>query len=332
MTPGQKPAINNWQSTIQLCDLGVRSTRKDQQPIANCHLLIAHMGVIQGEIDIYGVLERLEKMPQQRQFISAAQPNAAYVGGQGSGKSIALCATAILNAIDDPNGYSLIGRLNMPALETTTMKTFLELVPEGVGDWLVSKKMFRFSNGHEMIFRHLDITEPKIEGHIKSLNLSAAYVDEATEISQDVYNLLIGRIRRKTAKRRIMRLASNPAGHDWVWRHFFDPKRKPELVSSNLGITASTMEFSARVDISSAIIRLSFGDIRFYFACSVGSGKAAVKTQNIGSHSLCWERPTLQGGLRGVNKFAPVSWQQLRKMLTQAARSVRFVNASLANE
>src|SRR5215472_10521618 len=190
------------------------------------------MGVIQGEIDIYGVLESLDKTPQ---------PNAAYVGGQGSGKSIALCATAILNAIDDPNGYSLIGRLNMPALETTTMKTFLELVPEGMGDWLASKKMFRFSNGHEVIFRHLDITEPKIEGHIKSLNLSAAYVDEATEISQEVYNLLIGRVRRKTAKRRIMRLASNPAGHDWVWKHFFDPKRKPELLRSNLGITASTM-------------------------------------------------------------------------------------------
>src|SRR5215472_11814905 len=191
------------------------------------------MGVIQGEIDIYGVLESLDKTPQ---------PNAAYVGGQGSGKSIALCATAILNAIDDPNGYSLIGRLNMPALETTTMKTFLELVPETWGKWFNSKKVFKFSNGHEVIFKHLDITDPKIEGHIKSLNLSAAYVDEATEISRDVYYLLVGRVRRKTAKRRIVRLASNPAGHDWVWKNFFDPKRSRELLASNLGITASTLD------------------------------------------------------------------------------------------
>src|SRR5215467_13240523 len=168
------------------------------------------MGIVQGEIDIYGVLSSLDKMPQQRQFIAASQQNAAYLGGQGSGKSIALCATAILNAIDDPNGYSLIGRLNMPALETTTLKTFLELAPEGCGEWLVSKKMFRFTNGHEVIFRHLDVTDPKIEGHIRSLNLSAAYVDEATEISRDVYYLLVGRVRRKTAKRRIVRLASNP--------------------------------------------------------------------------------------------------------------------------
>lgn len=199
------------------------------------------MGIIQGEIDIHGVLESLDRMPQQRQFISAPQQNAAYVGGQGSGKSVALCTTAILNAIDDPNGYSLIGRLHMPALESTTMKTFLELVPDGWGEWLGSKKLFRFNNGHEVIFKHLDITDPKIVGHIKSLNLSAAYADEATEISLEVYYLLVGRVRRKTAKRRVVRLASNPAGHDWVWKNFFDPKRKPELLVTNLGITASTI-------------------------------------------------------------------------------------------
>src|SRR5215472_4985390 len=115
------------------------------------------MSIIQGEIDIYGVLESLDKMPHQRQFISAPQQNAAYVGGQGSGKSIALCATAILNAMDDPHGYSLIGRLNMTALESSTMKTFFELVPETWGKWFNSKKVFKFSNGHEVVFRHLDI-------------------------------------------------------------------------------------------------------------------------------------------------------------------------------
>jgi phage terminase large subunit len=221
------------------------------------------MGIVQGEIDIYGVLKSLDKMPQQRQFISAAQQNAAYLGGQGSGKSIALCGTAILNAKDDPNGYSLIGRLNMPALESTTMKTFLELVPETWGKWFNSKKVFRFSNGHEVIFKHLDITDPKIEGHIKSLNLSAAYVDEATEISRDVYYLLVGRVRRKTAKRRIVRLAPNPAGHDWVWRLFFDPKRSRELLASNLGITASTLEFIVSANMVRAIIRFNLAIFAF---------------------------------------------------------------------
>src|SRR5262249_1820305 len=89
--------------------------------------------------------------------------------------------------------------------------------------------------------KHLDITDPKIVGHIKSLNLSGAYVDEATEMSEEVYFLLLGRLRRKGG-RHVMRLASNPAGHDWVWRHFFHPNRKVEWRQLNSGITASTMD------------------------------------------------------------------------------------------
>lgn len=200
------------------------------------------MGILSGEIDIYGAIESLDKMPQQKQFIAAQEPNAAYVGGQGSGKSVALCTAAILNSYAEPNGFSLMGRLNMPALETTTMKTFLEMVPGEYGEWAEAKKQFTFHNGHQVIFKHLDITDPKIVGHIRSLNLSAAYVDEATEISEEVYFLLLGRLRRKTAIRHRIRLASNPAGHDWIWRHFFDPNRRPEWRVSNLGITASTMD------------------------------------------------------------------------------------------
>lgn len=204
------------------------------------------MGILSGEIDIYGALNSLEKMPHQKRFVAAKEPNAAYVGGQGSGKSVALCTAAILNGYAEPGGFSLVGRLNMPALETTTMKTFLEMVPEGYGEWAEAKKTFTFANRHQVIFKHLDVSDPKVVGHIKSLNLSAAYVDEATEIKEEVYFLLLGRLRRKTTvdanMRHKIRLASNPAGHDWIWRHFFDPNRKPEWLVSNLGITASTMD------------------------------------------------------------------------------------------
>lgn len=181
-------------------------------------------------------------MPKQRQFVSSSNFATAYVGGQGSGKSVALCTSLILNAANDANGFSLVGRLNMPALETSTMKTFLEMVPREWGEWAEAKKVWVFDNGHQVVFKHLDITDPKVVGHIKSMNLSAAYVDEASEITEEIYFLLIGRLRRKTAPRRILRITSNPAGHDWMWRNFFDATRKPKLKESNLGITASTME------------------------------------------------------------------------------------------
>lgn len=200
------------------------------------------MGVLTGELDFFAAIESLPKMPKQKEFISCTEPNAAYVGGVGSGKSVALVTSLILNAAADANGFSLVGRLNMPALESSTMKTFLEMVPEEYGEWADTKKTFTFSNGHVVIFKHLDITDPKIAGHIKSMNLSAAYVDEATEVSEEIYFLLLSRLRRKTAPRHIIRLASNPAGHDWIWRHFFDPERKASWQENNLGVTASSFE------------------------------------------------------------------------------------------
>src|SRR5262245_25286840 len=105
-------------------------------------------------------------MPKQREFIGTPAMNAAYVGGVGSGKTVALCTSIILNAGSDPNGFSLCGRLNMPALESSTLKTFLELVPETYGKWEPTAKRFRFANGHELIFKHLDMADPKISGHI----------------------------------------------------------------------------------------------------------------------------------------------------------------------
>jgi hypothetical protein len=200
------------------------------------------MGFYQGELDLAEAITGLERMPKQKAFVTSQHFATAYVGGEGAGKSVALCVTCILNSLADAHGLSLVGRLNMPALETTTMRTFLELVPAGEGEWAEAKKTWTFHNGHEVIFRHLDISDPKVTGHIRSLNLSAAYVDEASEIPEEVFFMLIGRLRRKTAFRRIYRSSSNPAGHDYQWRHFFDPERDPKIKSTNLGIGASSMD------------------------------------------------------------------------------------------
>jgi len=200
------------------------------------------MGYWQGELELADAIAGLERMPKQKEFVTSTHFAAAYVGGEGAGKSVALCTSCICNAIIEPNGFSLLGRLNMPALESTTMKTFLELVPASMGEWAEAKKTWTFNSGHQVIFRHLDISEPKVMGHIRSLNLSFAGVDEASEVSEEVFLMLTGRLRRKGVNRRFYRSSSNPAGHDYQWRYFFDHKRSPEMKGLNLGIGASSMD------------------------------------------------------------------------------------------
>src|ERR1700675_306009 len=180
------------------------------------------MGFYQGELELKDAIENLSQMPKQKQFVLSNNFAASYVGGEGSGKSVALCMSCIFHAETEPRGFSLLGRLNMPALESTTMKTFLELVPADRGEWAEAKKTWNYYNGHQVIFRHLDISDPKVTGHIRSLNLSFAGVDEQSEIPEEVFLMLTGRLRRKNVSRRIYRGSSNPAGHDWQWRYFFD--------------------------------------------------------------------------------------------------------------
>jgi phage terminase large subunit len=200
------------------------------------------MGFYQGELELKDAIAGLERLPKAKEFVTSNYFAVAFVGGEGASKSVSLCTSCICNAVIEPNGFSLLGRLNMPALESTTMKTFLELVPADMGDWAEAKKTWTFSNGHQVIFRHLDISDPKVTGHIRSLNLSFAGVDEASEIPEEVFLMLTGRLRRKNVSRRLYRSASNPAGHDYQWRYFFDPDRSAEMKGMNLGIGATSME------------------------------------------------------------------------------------------
>lgn len=200
------------------------------------------MGFYQGELELKDAIAGLEELPKAKQFVTSPEFAVAYIGGEGASKTVSLCLSCICNAIIEPNGKSLLGRLNMPALESTTMQTFLELVPADMGEWADTKKTWTFSNGHKVIFRHLDISDAKVKGHIRSENLSFAGVDEQSEISEETFFLLTGRLRRKGVNRRFYRGSSNPAGHDWQWRTFFDPDRKPELKAQMLGIGAASFE------------------------------------------------------------------------------------------
>lgn len=200
------------------------------------------MEAIGGELDFHTALENLPKMPKQQELIQCPKPYVAYVGGEGSGKTAALMTDLILNCAAENDGVSLVGRLNMPALEGSTMKMFLEMIPKDYGQWADTKKIYTFSNRHEVYFRHLDITDPKVVGHIKSMNLSRAYVDEGSEISENIFYVITGRCRRKTTEHHTVKLASNPAGHDWMWRTFFDPERREKLRNMTHGITASSFD------------------------------------------------------------------------------------------
>jgi PBSX family phage terminase large subunit len=168
----------------------------------------------------------------------------AAIGAVGSGKTIALCADAILLGLQQPGSRILIARQTVPSLRDTTEHEFLQLInsiPEEL-EGIQKKTLYDlceirksgghvdriiFPNGSEFLFRSLDDWRK-----LMSLNLAAFYVDEASEIAVESYLGLLTRIRQteptqqaqrqghRKITRQLAAICTNPNGHDWIWEYF----------------------------------------------------------------------------------------------------------------
>ena len=177
----------------------------------------------------------------------------AAIGAVGSGKTIALCADAILLGLQQPGSRILIARQTVPSLRDTTEHEFLSLlnsIPEEL-EGIQKKTLYdicdisragghtdriTFPNGTEFYFRSLDDWRK-----LMSFNLCAFYIDEASEVTAESYLGLLTRIRQtqptemarrlgfKTIQRQGAALCTNPNGHDWIWEYFVhNPKALAE--------------------------------------------------------------------------------------------------------
>lgn len=163
--------------------------------------------------------EPYSPLSKQSEFHASPAKYRAYVGGFGSGKTIAGCVEALIQSLEHPGNRGLIGRKSYKELKATTQSEFLRILPrEMISDWNKSDGILRLKNGSEILFWNLENPDT-----FKSLNLGWFYLDEATEVDEEVFNILRGRIRLKRDSngkqiRRCGWLTTNPNGHDWVWK------------------------------------------------------------------------------------------------------------------
>lgn len=162
-------------------------------------------------------------LPKQKEFLDTAinpklSKYIAYVGGIGSGKSLIGCITVLHWALLYPGDY-LICRQFMPELRDTTYRTFLEICPpELIEETRIAEMRIKIKTPSGkfswIMFRQLE--EPE---KLRSLNLSGFYIDEANQVSEEAFMLLQGRLRGSGIRKGI--LTTNPKGHDWVYRWWF---------------------------------------------------------------------------------------------------------------
>jgi len=180
---------------------------------------------------------RFKPLPEQKMFIENKARFKVYGGGFGSGKTIVGAWHALMLSLWYPRNFGLVGRSSYPELRDTTRRELLNLpiyvdneeVPlvesPLVKSFNKSENHLVFANGSEIVFRSLD----DAFGKIKSLNLGWFWVDETTEIAEEVWLGLEGRLRRAKVPH-VGLGTTNPEGHDWVWKRFIASAQKVDRI------------------------------------------------------------------------------------------------------
>jgi len=165
-------------------------------------------------------------LSSQDEFIFSNARFCAFFGGFGNGKTLAGCIKALRLSTEHPGNVGIIGRFSQPQLRATTRKTFFELLgcnEDTIAAHPMVKKFnkvenfLRFYNGSEIFFRHLDSPSDLL-----SLNLGWFYVDQAEEISENLFLILQSRLRLEGVPLRQGFLTGNPEGRNWIWRRFIN--------------------------------------------------------------------------------------------------------------
>lgn len=168
--------------------------------------------------------------PQQEQFFDSKAPEILYSGAMGAGKSRILCEKAWNLALRYPGVTGAIFRKVASSLPATTMRTFFRDVadPSRITSRNRSENWVELDNGSRIYFLGLD-PDPitGVPSKVGSLDLAFAYVDEAVELNQSDWLMLLGRLRDPRMPWHQIGAATNPGpGTHWLNLWFTPPSEK----------------------------------------------------------------------------------------------------------
>lgn len=172
---------------------------------------------------------------QQREFFDSKAPEVLYSGAFGAGKSRILCEKAHHLALTYPGVPIAIVRKVAASLAATTKLTFTKdvLGPSGVPTKQnKTEGWIEYPSGSRVWFFGLDPDpDTHVPSKIGSFDAAFIFVDEAVELDEADWVMLLGRLRSQSAPYRQVAAATNPADpNHWLKRRFSEaPERRVYL-------------------------------------------------------------------------------------------------------
>ena len=202
----------------------------------------------------------LDKLPTQHAFMTDWHiPFRAYGGGFANGKTSAGCYLAVMLSYLIPGNRGFIGRYDGKELRQSTMAEFKRICPpqmiEKQNDQMGVIKFKPQYGGSEIYYG--DMKEAMV-----GPNLGWFYIDQAEEVEEEKYKMLLGRHRKKTpwplADGSLAKwpggeiiyaptyglVTFNPEGRNWIWKSYHPdsphcrPDHKLYMASTYDGLAA----------------------------------------------------------------------------------------------
>lgn len=155
----------------------------------------------------------LDLLPAQREIIRSRSSQRLFLSGVGGGKTHALCAQAMLNALTMPSVNGAIFCPTFTLLRRVVLPVWQRVCPMDLYDWREDRQEIIMRNGVVIYC----LSTKRLE-YVVGLNLGWVLMDEAgSEKKGEIVGLLMARIRAGDANvNRHLGIFTSPHGHGWL--------------------------------------------------------------------------------------------------------------------
>jgi phage terminase large subunit len=167
----------------------------------------------------------LNLLTHQHDFVTADEKFVLLLAGLGAGKSFAGAVFTILESIENPESNGLITANTYRQLQNATLTTLFN-----VCDDLKIKFTYNQNKGWVNIEgAHWYTYSLEQYDNLRGIEVGRFWLDEARDTSKEAFEVVLGRLRDKRAKKLKGRFTTTPSGYDYLHDYFVGDKKTKDF-------------------------------------------------------------------------------------------------------
>ena len=173
---------------------------------------------------------------QQHEILLNDAKYNVFLGGIGSGKTVLGCMWSVSNCLNYPGSIGVVVAPTYTLIRDVIWPELAKWLPtEAIAEFPTGAKKIIFRNGSVIMFRTAD-SRRSIE-RLRGLTVSWFWIDEATLLEKEVWNILVGRIRQPGHLHR--GLVTGTPKMNWVYSKFIEAPTKQMHIIKEIPTSAN---------------------------------------------------------------------------------------------